>query len=52
MMQPERLIMGLNLVQNYISDNFNFDHEVVQSNPHFWYLVVPLLDKLVVTPQT
>ena len=41
-MQPERLIMGINLVQNYISDNFHFDHKVVQSNLNFWAsLVVP-----------
>ena len=41
-MHPERLIMEINLVQNYISDNFHFDHKVVQSNLNFWAsLVVP-----------
>ena len=35
-MQPERLIIGINLVQNYISDNFHSDHKVVQSNLNFW----------------
>ena len=41
-MHPERLIMENNLVQNYISDNFHFDHKVVRSNLNFWAsLVVP-----------
>ena len=39
-MHPERLIMEISLVQNYIFDNFHFDHEVVQPNLNFWYLVV------------
>ena len=41
-MHPERLTMEINLVQNYISDNFHFDHKVLQSNLNFWAsLIVP-----------
>ena len=41
-MHPERLIMEINIVYNYISDNFYFDHKAVQSNPNFLaYLVTP-----------
>ena len=45
-MQPGRFIVEINIVYNYISDNFYFDNEVVQSNLNFWYLVVPQIPKL------
>ena len=35
-MHPERLIMEINLVQNYIFDNFYLDNEAVRSNLDFW----------------
>ena len=42
-MHPERLIMKINLVWNYISDNFHFDHITLRSNPtelfFLWYLI-------------
>ena len=31
-MHPERLSMEISLVQNYIYDNFYFDHKAAQSN--------------------
>ena len=31
-MHPERLIMEINVVQNYVSDYFHFDHKAVWSN--------------------
>ena len=31
-MHPGRLIMQINVVQNYISDNFYFDHKIVRTN--------------------
>ena len=31
-MHPGRLIMGINVVLNDISENFYFDHKAVQSN--------------------
>ena len=33
------MIIGINLVQNYISDNFPFDHKVVQSNLNFYKIL-------------
>ena len=35
-MHHERLIIEINLVQNYISDNFHFDHKAVRSQLNFW----------------
>ena len=32
--------MAINIVQNYISDNFHFDHKVVRSNLNFWASLV------------
>ena len=41
-MHPGRFVMEINVVQNYISDNFDADHKAVRSNLNFWaFLGVP-----------
>ena len=35
-MHPERLIMEINFVQNYISVNFHSDYKAVRSHLNFW----------------
>ena len=44
-MNPERLIMKINIVKNYISDNFYFDHKAVRSNltELFFYYLLALI---------